>query len=142
MLIAKSDPAVNNVGRIIWMLEEKHWLKKQTRSTQGSWGDGDNLLCNASRIDQDIRSSVLVNHCLDGILNRTTITNINLEEFNWNGISSQLVKLSGGLIAQLLVSIKNNKGLSTSLNTSTSHVISKTSCTTTKGHVSKLIYRV
>jgi hypothetical protein len=38
MLIAKSDPAVNNVGKIIWMLEEKALAKQANALDTGIWG--------------------------------------------------------------------------------------------------------
>jgi hypothetical protein len=86
------------------------------------------LLGNAGRVDQDIRSPELLNNRVDSLNDGATVTDIDLVELNWK--PSHMVKLSSGLITEILVCIKDDDCLCSSFSASAGHVIAKTTGTT------------
>jgi hypothetical protein len=86
------------------------------------------LLSNAGRVDQDIWSPKLLNNRVDSLNDGATVTNVDLVELN--GKSTHVVKLSSGLVTEILVCVKNDDCLCASFSTSASHVIAKTASTT------------
>ena len=73
---------------------------------------------------------MLVNDSLDCVGNGFLVADINLGKLNWYLGTSELMKLSSGLVTKLLIGVENNNGLRSSLNTSPSHVVTKATSTT------------
>jgi hypothetical protein len=67
-----------------------------------------NLLGNACRVDQDIRSTIFLQNGLHATLNGTSITDIDLEEIDWDGGTGLLVEFSSRDVAELLVGIEQD----------------------------------
>ena len=88
--------------------------------------NGESILSDTSRIDDNIWSTILGDDVLDGLFDGPSIANIDLGELDGNGLASQIVQLSAGDVAELLVGIKDNEGLCASLNACAGHVVSKT----------------
>ena len=89
---------------------------------------GDVRIGNAGRVDKNIGSAVELHNLLDSGINSGAVTNVDLEERD--GEAGLLVKLSSGLVSKLLVGVEDDDGLSASLSTSASHVVTKTTGTT------------
>lgn len=89
---------------------------------------GNDVLGDTSRVDKDIRSAVELNHRVDSSVNGSAVTDIHLKE--GDGQAGLLVKLSSSLITQLLVGVKDDKGLSSSLSAGAGHVVAQTAGTT------------
>ncbi len=75
-----------------------------------------NLLSNACRVDQHIRSTIFLKHGFHATLDSTSITDINLEEVDGDAVSSLLVKFSSRNVAELLVGIEEDYIAGTGLN--------------------------
>jgi hypothetical protein len=75
-----------------------------------------NLLSNACRVDQNIRSTIFLKNSSHATLYSTSITDINLEEVNGDGVAGLFVKFSGRDVAELLISIKEHHIAGTGLN--------------------------
>lgn len=83
---------------------------------------------NTGSVDQDVGSTVELDNGVNGSVDGSTVTDIDLEE--GDGETRLLVQLGGGSVAQLLVGIEDDDGLGTSLGTGSGHVVAETTSTT------------
>ena len=83
---------------------------------------------NTGRVDEDVRSTIHLDDGVDGSVDGSAVTNVNLEEGDRE--AGLLVQLSGSLVTKLLVGIKNDDSLSTGLSAGAGHVVTQTTSTT------------
>lgn len=83
---------------------------------------------NTGSVDENIRGAVELDNGVDGGVDGSAVTDVDLEE--GNGQTRLLVQLSGGGVAQLLVGIEDDDGLGTGLSTGAGHVVAQAASTT------------
>lgn len=94
---------------------------------------GDVGISDTGGVDQDVRSAIFLNDGVDGLDDRISITDIDLEEGDWE--TSESVELSSRLVTEILVGIEDDDALGASFSAGTGHVVTETASTTRRGQM-------
>jgi len=87
----------------------------------------DNLLGNTSGVDENVDSAVVSGNILDSLLNRSLVTDIDLVEADVD--TSLSGEVLSGLLAELLLNIKDGNALDANLGEGLSHVVTESTAT-------------
>jgi len=87
----------------------------------------DNLLGNTSGVDENVDSAVVSGNILDSLLNRSLVTDIDLVEADVD--TSLSGEVLSGLLAELLLNIKDGNALDANLGEGLSHVVTESAAT-------------
>ena len=87
----------------------------------------DNLLSNTSGVDENVDSAVVSGNILDSLLNGSLVTDVDLVEADVD--TSLSGEVLSGLLAELLLNIKDGNALDANLREGLSHVVTESAAT-------------